>query len=193
VPARPQPSLVVTFHKVNGPPPSAWWEAVRRTGGRVRGGHMPIGRGRIPHDLGHMATEAHLGIADGFWGLLALGATFKRGTDCRPTQRGRAIVRNHRAQLDTAEAIGNAHHSAWVSDDPTPVGPTFDRLSTLWAATPDGGSLTIRWPTLEVLEPSSLRPSHDDDGCDQPSTGIRRRSRATRVTPANPPSRTSSR
>ena len=37
---------------------------------------MPIGRGRIPHDLGHMATEAHLGITDGFWGLLARGATF---------------------------------------------------------------------------------------------------------------------
>ena len=51
--------------------PRAWWEAVRKTGGRVTGGHMPIGRGRIPHDLGHMATEAHLGIADGFWGLLA--------------------------------------------------------------------------------------------------------------------------
>jgi len=27
---------------------------------------MPIGRGLIPHDLGHMATEAHLGIDHGF-------------------------------------------------------------------------------------------------------------------------------
>jgi len=27
---------------------------------------MPIGRGVIPHDLGHMATEAHLGIDHGF-------------------------------------------------------------------------------------------------------------------------------
>jgi len=39
---------------------------------------MPVGRGRIPHDLGHMATEAHLGITDGVWGLLARGATLKQ-------------------------------------------------------------------------------------------------------------------
>ena len=49
---------------------------------------MPIGRGRIPHDLGHMATEAHFGITDGFWGLLARGATFDQGhaTAAHPTR-----------------------------------------------------------------------------------------------------------
>src|SRR5215204_179814 len=43
------PSLTVTFHRVDGSSPSAWWEAVRPTGGRFRGAYMPIGRGRIPH------------------------------------------------------------------------------------------------------------------------------------------------
>jgi hypothetical protein len=32
-----------------------------------------------------MATEAHLKITDGFWGLLARGATFRHGTQQRPT------------------------------------------------------------------------------------------------------------
>jgi hypothetical protein len=74
---RSAPTLLVTFHKVMTPRPTAWWEARRRTGGTCRGGYMPIGRGIIPHDLGHMVSEASLGIDDGFWGLLARGATFR--------------------------------------------------------------------------------------------------------------------
>ena len=145
---RRPPSLTVTFHKVDGRSPHAWWEAVRPTRGRVRGGYMPIGRGRIPHDLGHLATEAHLGIEDGFWGLLARGATYRRGTRQRPTKPGRQLVRDHRAGLGAAEAIGNHHHFAWASGRPTPVAPTFDRLAELWEAVPDGGTLTIEWPSL---------------------------------------------
>jgi hypothetical protein len=53
----------------------------------IRGGYMPIGRGVIPHDLVHFATEAHFGIEDGFWGLLARGATFTRGTGGRRPDR----------------------------------------------------------------------------------------------------------
>ena len=53
---------------------------------------MPIGRGVIPHDLKHLAAEAHFGIEDVFWGLLARGATFKRGTAQRPTRRSRVLA-----------------------------------------------------------------------------------------------------
>src|SRR4051812_31102893 len=94
--ARPRPRLVVTFHKVLKPRPCAWWEAVRPPGGRIRGGYMPIGRGVIPHDLGHMATEGHFQIDDGFWGMLARGATFKRGTEQRVTRPGRALIAANR-------------------------------------------------------------------------------------------------
>lgn len=149
---RPTPKrLTVTFHKLSTPTPNAWWEAVRRTGGRVRGGHMPIGRGVIPHDLGHLATESHLGLDDGFWGLLARGATFARGTDARPTKPGRALVASHRQELERAEALGNHHHFAWLAGEPTPVGPTFDRLATAWRAVPEGGSLTVEWPDLDPV------------------------------------------
>ncbi|MGI9029632.1 MAG: hypothetical protein ACR2HP_06545 [Ilumatobacteraceae bacterium] len=101
--------LTVTFHReVHGGRARSWWEAVRPTGGRVRGGYMPIGRGIIPHDLGHLVAESHLGIDDGIWGLLARGATFKRGTDRRPTRRGRALVAAHRDALHAHGLLADA-------------------------------------------------------------------------------------
>lgn len=148
--ARRSTRLTVTFHKVLQPRPAAWWEAVRPTGGRIRGGFMPIGRGVIPHDLGHMATEGHLGIADGFWGLLAQGATFRRGTDRRATPQGRALIAANRGALEAAEALGNLHQAAWTAGEPTPVRPTFDRLAERWSELPDGGQMTIAWPSLEI-------------------------------------------
>ena len=151
-----QPTLVVTFHRQER---LAWWEAVRPTRGRVVGGYMPIGKGRIPHDLGHMATEAHFGITDGFWGLLARGATFDHGTRQRPTQPGRQLIRDHRAGLQRAEALGNHHHGAWSRGEATEVGPTFDHLARQWDALPDAGTLTIRWPSLEIVSIT------DDQAC----------------------------
>lgn len=150
------PTMTITFHKVGGRTPSAWWEAVRETRGRVRGGHMPIGRGVVPHDMGHLATEATLRIDDGFWGLLAQGATFARGTDQRPTAPGRALVAEHRAELEHAEQVGNHHLFAWIGGQATEVGPTFDSLAARWREVPDGGTMTLRWPTLEVLEGPDL-------------------------------------
>ena len=150
---RPPARLTISFHKVMEPSPLAWWEAVRPTGGVVRGGWMPIGRGVIPHDLGHLATEAHLGISDGFWGLLARGATFKRGTDRRSTRPGRALVAANRAGLQRAEGLGNEHHHAWAQGRPTPVAPTFDRLAAAWTALPDGGTLVVHWPSLALGAP----------------------------------------
>jgi len=138
--------LTITFHKVSEPRPHAWWEARHRTGGTIRGGYMPIGRGVIPHDLAHFATEAHLGLEDGFWGLLARGATFRRGTDRRRTRPGRALVAENRTGLHTAEQLGNFHHSLWAAGKPTPVAATFDRLAGEWSAVPDNGTLTVTWP-----------------------------------------------
>lgn len=143
-------ALVVTFHKVGTQRPSAWWEAVRRSGGTVTGGHMPIGRGVIPHDLAHLATEAVLQLPNGFWGLLARGATYRHGTQQRPTRTGRSLVRDHRRELREAEALGNHHHGTWVEGGSTPVGPTFDHLAQRWNELPVGGSLAVHWPGLDV-------------------------------------------
>jgi hypothetical protein len=138
--------LTITFHKADRPRPHAWWDAVRPTGGHIVGGYMPIGRGVIPHDLAHLVTEAYFGIDDGFWGLLAQGATFRRGTDRRPTRPGRALVAARRAELGAAEELGNAHHGAWREGFPTPVGAAFDLAAAQWRALPDGGVMRVRWP-----------------------------------------------
>ena len=150
---KPRPTLTVTFHKVDGRSPHAWWEAVKTTRGRVTGGYMPTGRGRIPHDMAHMATEAELEIDHGFWGLLARGATYHHGTRQRPTEPGRRIIRENRAALGAAEALGNEHHFAWAQGNPTPIASTFDRLAALWESTPDGATLTVQWPSLDIVEP----------------------------------------
>lgn len=118
---------------------------------------MPIGRGVIPHDLGHMVTEGSLGIDDGFWGLLAQGATFRRGTDRRPTKPGRALIAANREALHRAEEVGNHHHFAWVEGRPTPLAHAFDRVAEAWADVPEGGNLTIQWPTLEILAAAAPR------------------------------------
>jgi hypothetical protein len=99
-----------------------------------------------------MATEAHFSIRDGFWGLLARGATFDHGTRQRRTRPGRQLIRENRAALHAAEQLGNHHHFAWANGQPTPVAATFDSLAALWENTPDGGTLTVRWPTLEVSD-----------------------------------------
>jgi hypothetical protein len=143
--------LTITFHKVDEARPSSWWDAVRPSGGRVRGGYQPIGRGVIPHDLGHLATEVHLGLDDGFWGLLARGATFRRGTDRRKTRPGRALIAEHRQGLERAEALGNAHHHAWATGHDTPVAPRFEAYAESWRALPHGGTLTVHWPSGRVV------------------------------------------
>ena len=151
------PTLTVTFHKDPERPAMAWWDAERAGRRPVRGGYMPVGRGVIPHDLVHLAVEGHLGVTTGFWGLLARGATFKRGTDRRSTRPGRALVASHRGELAAAEAMGNAHHGAWLAGRPTPVAPTFERLAALWTEVPGGGALRVEWPSLAAAALSPRR------------------------------------
>ncbi|MEM9036581.1 MAG: hypothetical protein AAGD18_18440 [Actinomycetota bacterium] len=141
-----RPDLSITFHRIADRPDFSSWTAVRRTGSRVSGGYTPIGRGRIPGDLAHLAVEAHFGLDHGFWGLLAKGATFDHGTDQRPTRTGRAIVAEHRAQLADADRLAHRHQTLWARDEPTPVGSAFDELEAAWSAVQPGGSLSASWP-----------------------------------------------
>ena len=74
----------------------------------------------------------------------------QRGTDQRVTRPGRALIAEHRAALNAAESLGNAHHTLWMEGKPTPVSPIFNRLAELWRAVPDEGTLTVRWPMSAV-------------------------------------------
>jgi hypothetical protein len=53
--------------------------------------------GNLPHDLTQFVVEATLGVQEGFWGLLANGATFESVAGRRSTKPGRQLIRPHHA------------------------------------------------------------------------------------------------
>src|SRR3712207_3638509 len=102
--------MQVTFQKVDGGR-LCRWDAVRRKRTRVPGPTMASGR-TLPHDLSTFVVEAELGVAHGFWGCVADGATF-RSLRRRPTREGRDVIRAHVADLDAAELLVGAEVRAW--------------------------------------------------------------------------------
>jgi hypothetical protein len=146
----------VTFRKMIEQRASTW-EAIRGTRIRVPGTTMALGRGDLPHDLTQMIVEATLGVADGFWGCLAQGATF-RSTGRKRTRPGRAVIATHRQDLIGAEHLVGAHVRAWKAGQPTPAGDALDRFDRLWRSLGDGGSLRVEWPTLRLAGALEARP-----------------------------------
>jgi hypothetical protein len=47
---------------------------------------------------------------------------------------GRQLITDHRAELNEAEEIVNAHVAAWRDGDPTPVDPALDAMLARWRA-----------------------------------------------------------
>jgi hypothetical protein len=104
----------------------------------------------VPHDLMQFVVERALDIRDGFWGLLANGASFESVPGRRPTRPGRVIVRTHYPALLSAEGIVNAHHAFWKQGKPTPVGPALDAMLARWMALPEGEPLVLEWPVCRL-------------------------------------------
>jgi hypothetical protein len=98
----------------------------------------------VPHDLATFAVEQALGIERGFWGCVALGATF-RSLGRKRTEPGRAVIRRHAAELDEAERLVNEVFFAWRRGEPTPASDALDRTLAEWQALPEGGELVRRW------------------------------------------------
>src|SRR4051812_2673875 len=101
----------VEFYKVDGGRLCGWVAAPpkRRP---FQGTMMAAGRD-LPHDLSQFVIERELEIRDGFWGLLAHGASFASVPGRRMTQPGRALERAHRDALNAVEGIVNRHYRAW--------------------------------------------------------------------------------
>jgi hypothetical protein len=93
-------------------------------------------------------------VHDGFWGLLANGASFRSVPGRRPTAEGRALVRAHVESLEAVEGIANAHVDAWRRGAPTPVGAALDVMYARWLAVPLGGRLVVEWE-VHRLPPAS--------------------------------------
>ena len=103
----------------------------------------------LPYDLAQFVVEANLSLEDGFWNLVANGATFK-SLGRRQTKPGRQLIADHRAQLNEAEGIVNAHVQAWRDGVPTPLGPTLDATLARWRALRVGEELVVEWPTRRL-------------------------------------------
>ncbi len=134
----------VTFRKVDDGR-LCRWDAVRRKRTRVPGPTMASGR-TLPHDLSTFVVEAEMGLAHGFWGCVADGATF-RSLPRRRTEEGRRVVRAHRAELDAAEARVGAEVQAWQRGERPPSAGALDAMLARWRALPADGDLVLEWPT----------------------------------------------
>ena len=112
------------------------------------------GRTDLPHDLAQYVVEATLDLEEGFWNLVANGATFK-SLGRRPTKPGRQLIAVHRAGLNEVEKVVNAHVGAWRDGDPTPVGPALDAMLARWRALGVGEELVVEWPMRRLPRAST--------------------------------------
>jgi hypothetical protein len=119
---------------------------------------MAAGRD-LPHDLVQFTIERALDIRDGFWGLLAHGASFASVPGRKPTQDGRALTRQYHDALNRVEGIVNGHYAAWRRGEDTPLRATLDGMYAQWLAVPEGERLVLTWPVQPLPRPEpSDRP-----------------------------------
>ena len=121
-----------------------------------QGSTMAAGRD-VPHDLTQFVIERALDVRDGFWGLLAHGASFASAPGRRPTRPGRALVRAHHASVAAVEGVVNRHYLAWQRGEGTPLGPALDEMLTRWRALAEGERLVLEWPVRPL--PGAAAPS----------------------------------
>ncbi|HVW81627.1 MAG TPA: hypothetical protein VHB69_11895 [Mycobacteriales bacterium] len=122
------------------------WHAVRGKRIRIPGTVMALGRGDISHDLAQYVVEAATSYQVGFWGLLSRGATF-RSTGRKRTRPGRAIVVEHRADLDKAEQIAGLHIAAWRAGEANPVADALTVASLQFQSLGPADELVFEWPS----------------------------------------------
>lgn len=118
----------------------------------------------IPHDLVHAGVETALGIADGFWGAIAEGATFEGFEPVQPSRHRRAglkVLRRKGDAVMAAELKVGFVYRVWqglpvegrgiprlVSLEPSEVQratTALDEARTAWASLRDGEHITWSW------------------------------------------------
>ena len=135
------------------------WDAVRGKRTRVPGTSMAVGRD-IPHDLAQYIIEAAARYHNGFWDLVAQGATFK-STGRRRTKPGRAVIAEHREDLAGSERLAGLHLHLWKGHQAGPVTSALDRAFSQWQVLQTGRRLVFDWPSAEGrIEPRDAAPVH---------------------------------
>ncbi|HKH94201.1 MAG TPA: hypothetical protein VKA54_20520 [Gemmatimonadaceae bacterium] len=136
--------MLVEFYK-EGEGRLCTWFATPPHRRSFQGSTMAAGRD-LPHDLTQFTIERALDIRDGFWGLLAHGASFSSVRGRKPTQSGRALVRAHSAALMVVESVVSGHYLAWQRKEPTLLRGTLDAMYARWLALATGERLALEWP-----------------------------------------------
>jgi hypothetical protein len=153
--------MIVGFSKLerNGRQ-SVYWEAVRGTRTRVPGSFMAAGRD-LPHDLAQYVIETATHYENGFWELVAKGATFN-STGRKVTKPGRAVIAGHRAALIGSEQLAAEHLHRWKSGECSPVTEALTAAFEQWQALDSNEQLVFRWPSaagaIERPEQVAMRP-----------------------------------
>jgi len=129
----------------------------------------------LPHDLTQFTIERALDIRDGFWGLLAHGASFASVPGRKPTAPGRALVRAHHAALVAVEGVVNGHYLAWQRGEPTPLRGTLDAMYARWLALAEGERLALEWPVQPLPGAETRNRTHRAGRRGRPTAGARRR------------------
>ncbi len=137
----------------------AGWDAYLAKRRHVPGTMMALGRGDISHDLAQYVIEAATGYRGGFWGLLAVGATFK-STGRRRTKPGRAVIAAHRKELLASEELAGLHLAEWKRGRSTPVTAALSRAAAQFQKLGPGERIVFEWPSTQgrvagVAGPSS--------------------------------------
>jgi hypothetical protein len=138
------PGVRVEFFKPSEKRAACAWVAFRGRRSVVPGTHMAVGRS-LPHDVAQYVIEAATGYAHGFWGLLALGATYKT-TGRKVTKPGRAVIVTHRAELVASEVLAGEHLHHWATGRATPVTDALDAAFEQWRALSMAERLVFEWP-----------------------------------------------
>jgi hypothetical protein len=138
----------VTFYKVDDGRLCSW-TATTWKGKPFQGTTMASGS-NLPHDLAQFVVEATLGFQEGFWGLLANGATFESVAGRRRTKPGRQLIRAHHDALVETEHLVNGHVRAWRAARSTPAGPALDAMLARWRTLPAGAALHLEWATQHL-------------------------------------------
>jgi hypothetical protein len=125
----------------------AGWNATRNKRTRVPGSVMAVGK-TIPHDVAQYVIEASTGYHNGFWELVARGATFK-STGRRRTKPGRAVIAAHRDELAGAEKLAGLHMALWTARRPSTVSDDLDRALAQWNELRPGQRLLFTWPSAQ--------------------------------------------
>ena len=134
--------MIVEFYRAGR---AAGWIATPPHRRPFQGSTMAAGRD-LPHDLMQFTIEHALDIRDGFWALLAHGASFTSVPGRKPTQDGRALAREYHDALERVEGIVNGHADAWRRGGDTPLRATLDIMYARWLAVGEHERLVLTWP-----------------------------------------------